>query len=1425
MMKPGVPWNLKGIDEEARQAAMEAARHAGVPLHEWLNRAIATRAAEEGVDPEIFAGEDRDQDEDGDRDDDEFRNVASSIAELTRRIRAMDVSSRAAISGLKDRLDEIEDKLGRADQGGADDHRRTQSLKGVSVLVDKLAREIDTADESARTTVEGRRSRFGGGTVPEASDHVGDAIRALEQRLAGIAERIKPPQPPATAKLDDLKTRLDSLLARAEPAAVAPGRSAAIDSTLKALEGRLDEARARATTAPPAKPRTAMAEEDSERVRRIESRLADISGRLAEPEPVARRTPAPAPSLEAAAKPEPEAVKPDALRRLTDLAGAIAEISAHQQKLDQREDTLVLQREQKRLGDGIGAIRADLAALADKVAAATRSEAEGREAFFGLSRKIDALAAEKPVERGVLGEIRREIDGLRANSAREATVLDRFNDLGRKVPDRARLDALGEEVSALRRALENSDNPRAVARVEMRVNELARSVESVINSRQATVDASAAAMTAGLAEIHQAIAALGEQARNAERESHQAVVEASAAAMAKGVADIRQAIAALSERARHAERESRQAAIEASSTTMAAGLAEIRQAMAALGERGRHPERDAAIAGLPTSIDEIRRAIAELSALARRGDSDTTSKSINALLARLDEVGRGIDQHADEQRRAEETAVQRLEGRLDEIAARIDGVIDRAAPVDVVNGLHDRLEALAERLDHFNITSSQPGVFDELKAEIAGIRRTITSREPPRTDNLERQIRELAERLEEVSRPDSTAAQLAVLEGQIGRLSEELERTQPRSSALAEVEADLARLQAHLSDNRQESVEAARRAARDAVRELAGTEAGSDLIRALKDDLERIRSAAGDSDQRSRETLQALHGTLAAVIERLGRLEEETRGSMAMESPAATTGGPRQPVIPRAEPAAAPAAPPADQPLEPGSGKPDLEALRGLASGESGRERAASERRADFIAAARRAAQAAMAEAGSAGRSTDDKPDERPRGGTLARIGQAIRSRKKPLLLAAAAIVLAIGALQLFGLSHGTGRSTAVAKIEPPPASLAQPAKTRDFVASAGEVPAAAASVPKDGASGLVSSPPDARAAIDMPGSDQTAGHFADAPVAPAPDAFADGDAGKAPPAQSAAPAAAAPAPATADNAAGTDSVDPTPTGAIGSDKLKRAAAAGDPAAAFEIATRYAEGRGVAQNLATAADWYKRAADGGVAVAQYRLGSLYERGQGVKKDLSAAVNWYQRAADQGNVGAMHNLAVLMSEGIDGAPDYAKALQWFLAAADYGVKDSQYNLGVIYARGIGTARDLVESYKWFAIAAAQGDSDAAARRDEVAGMLNADQLAKARAVAQAWKAKTPIAEANGVSPPAGGWDEGNAAARVTEADRKALVKKIQELLAGRGYDPGPADGVEGRKTREAVKAFQHTIGVADTGAIDKSLVAALTGPQR
>ena len=195
----------------------------------------------------------------------------------------------------------------------------------------------------------------------------------------------------------------------------------------------------------------------------------------------------------------------------------------------------------------------------------------------------------------------------------------------------------------------------------------------------------------------------------------------------------------------------------------------------------------------------------------------------------------------------------------------------------------------------------------------------------------------------------------------------------------------------------------------------------------------------------------------------------------------------------------------------------------------------------------------------------------------------------------------------------------------------------------------------------------------------------------------------------------------------------------------------GDPAAAYEIAMRFVEGRGVPLNLEEAARWFERAASKGITPAQFRYASMLEKGQGVKKDLAAAQRLYIAAANKGHAKAMHNLAVLYAEGAEGRPDYATAAEWFRKAAQHGVADSQYNLGVLAARGLGTEKNLIEAYKWFALAAAQGDREAIRKRDDVAGRLDAQALATAQ---QAVNSFTPAAqppEAITVSPPAGGWD--------------------------------------------------------------------------
>jgi len=271
-------------------------------------------------------------------------------------------------------------------------------------------------------------------------------------------------------------------------------------------------------------------------------------------------------------------------------------------------------------------------------------------------------------------------------------------------------------------------------------------------------------------------------------------------------------------------------------------------------------------------------------------------------------------------------------------------------------------------------------------------------------------------------------------------------------------------------------------------------------------------------------------------------------------------------------------------------------------------------------------------------------------------------------------------------------------------------------------------------------------------------------------------------------------------------------------EKLRQAAAAGDPAAEFEVAVRFMDGRGLPHDAAKAVEWYRKAAAQGLAPAQYRLGSLYEKGEGVDRDLALARMWYQRAAEQGNRKAMHNLAVLYADGIDGKPDYEKAATWFNQAAEYGLADSQFNLAVLFARGLGVQTDFAKSFHWFAVAADQGDSEALAKRDEIAQQLDQETLMKARAALDAWQPKPTLASANVVPEPQGGWGEVKPAHQVF-IDR-GMIMKAQSTLTKLGYTPGPADGEIGPRTRDAVRAFQRSVGIPDTGDITPELINTL-----
>ena len=227
---------------------------------------------------------------------------------------------------------------------------------------------------------------------------------------------------------------------------------------------------------------------------------------------------------------------------------------------------------------------------------------------------------------------------------------------------------------------------------------------------------------------------------------------------------------------------------------------------------------------------------------------------------------------------------------------------------------------------------------------------------------------------------------------------------------------------------------------------------------------------------------------------------------------------------------------------------------------------------------------------------------------------------------------------------------------------------------------------------------------------------------------------------------------------------------------LQAAAQRGDARAQFELGVRYAEGRGgLSRDLKLAAQWLAKAAEQGVATAQYRLGSLYEKGLGVERNAEHARSLYEKAASAGNARAMHNLGVLFVQNGDGWPDYASAAAWFRKAAEYGVRDSQFNLAVLYARGMGVEQNLMQSYMWFAVAAAQGDPEATKKRDEVAARLDARGLATAKSMAEAFKPKDLSRDVNESEPPRSAGPSLNPSVSSPTAQRRAQLPAPQDDL--------------------------------------------------
>lgn len=267
---------------------------------------------------------------------------------------------------------------------------------------------------------------------------------------------------------------------------------------------------------------------------------------------------------------------------------------------------------------------------------------------------------------------------------------------------------------------------------------------------------------------------------------------------------------------------------------------------------------------------------------------------------------------------------------------------------------------------------------------------------------------------------------------------------------------------------------------------------------------------------------------------------------------------------------------------------------------------------------------------------------------------------------------------------------------------------------------------------------------------------------------------------------------------------------------LRTAAENGDPLALYEIGARFADGRGTLVDTNQAINWFDMAAEQDFAPAQYRLGNIYEKGIGVEQDVALAKDYYRDAAANGHVKSMHNLGVIYASNGE-HQDLTLAAEWFKRGADYGVKDSQVNIGILYARGDGVDRNLVESYKWFAIAAKNGDNGAADMRDQVLNALPQTAAESAQISVDNWQALPVDVLVNDVQVPDSWNGEDTNTASI---DVRKAIRNIQAILNNNGFDAGPADGVIGKQTIAAIKQFQAAIGMEPNGEVSDELVREL-----
>lgn len=278
--------------------------------------------------------------------------------------------------------------------------------------------------------------------------------------------------------------------------------------------------------------------------------------------------------------------------------------------------------------------------------------------------------------------------------------------------------------------------------------------------------------------------------------------------------------------------------------------------------------------------------------------------------------------------------------------------------------------------------------------------------------------------------------------------------------------------------------------------------------------------------------------------------------------------------------------------------------------------------------------------------------------------------------------------------------------------------------------------------------------------------------------------------------------------------------------------------AQHDLAAIYTAGHGgVKQNYERAAYWFEKAAENGIANASYNLGVLHHQGLGFTPDINTAMSWYKDAAAKGHPEAQYNLGIAYIEGIGVPYDPAKASDYFESAANNGVMEAAYNLGLIHENGLLGDAQPDNALMWYKIASDKGSPEAKQALTDLAKTLNIDlkdvnRIAESmratneiEKAAQTPKAAAPVKSSDKESSVIQPTTSNTPAAQPVDfsayssgaADRR-VIAQIQEYLMRSGLYPGPADGMSGALTEDAIRSYQSLNDLNATGNPTQNLLS-------